>query len=106
LVVEAANLALLPDARQMLHRAAVRVVPDVVANSASAALVGHQIATGNALAPKVIWGWIEKNIKRTTEKVARLSKELNVDSRAAFRLMIEASPTFHAAEEVKHSYAG
>jgi glutamate dehydrogenase (NAD(P)+) len=90
-VVEGANLALLPDARQVLHRNGVRVVPDVVANSASAALVGHQIASGNRLSPALIWGYIEDNIRRTTDSVERLSNELDIDSKTAFRRVIESA---------------
>jgi glutamate dehydrogenase (NAD(P)+) len=90
LVVEAANLALLPDARHRLHANAVRVVPDVVANSASAALVGHQIASGNTLSPQVLWADIEKNIKRSTDAADRVSKQLDVDSKTAFQRVIEA----------------
>lgn len=90
LVVEAANLALMPGARNALHSNAVRVVPDVVANSASAALVGHQIASGNTLCPRVLWAEIETNIKRSTEAVDRVSRQLHVDSKSAFRRIIEA----------------
>jgi glutamate dehydrogenase (NAD(P)+) len=90
LVVEAANLALMPDARKTLHANAVRVVPDVVANSASAALVGHQIASGNTLCPKALWADIETNIKRSTDAVDRVSKQLDVDSKSAFQRVIEA----------------
>ncbi|HEY0462308.1 MAG TPA: Glu/Leu/Phe/Val dehydrogenase dimerization domain-containing protein [Pyrinomonadaceae bacterium] len=84
LVVEGANLALLPGARNTLHVNAVRVVPDIVANSASAALVGHQIASGNTLSPQVLWAEIETNIKNSTDAVERVSKQLDVDSKSAF----------------------
>jgi glutamate dehydrogenase (NAD(P)+) len=90
LVVEGANLALMPEARNVLHANAVRVVPDVVANSASAALVGHQIASGNTRSPQVLWAEIENNIKCGTEAVHRVSKELDVDSKSAFRHVMEA----------------
>jgi glutamate dehydrogenase (NAD(P)+) len=90
LVVEGANLALLPGARNILHSNAVRVVPDVVANSASAALVGHQIASGNTLAPQALWAEIENNIKRSTDAVEKVSRRLDVDSKSAFRHFIEA----------------
>lgn len=90
LVVEAANMALLPAARDTLHANAVRVVPDVVANSASAAMVGHQIAAGNALDPRALWADIEANIKHSTDAVERASKQLGIDSKSAFRRIIEA----------------
>jgi glutamate dehydrogenase/leucine dehydrogenase len=90
LVVEAANLALRPAAREVLHANAVRVVPDVVANSASAALVGHQIASGNTRSPRELWTEIETNIKRGTDAVERASKQLGVDPKTAFRRTIAA----------------
>jgi glutamate dehydrogenase (NAD(P)+) len=84
LVVEGANLALMSDARLVLHARRVRVVPDVVANSASAALVGHQIASANTRAPSSLWAEIEANIKRSTEAVERASQQLDIDSKSAF----------------------
>ncbi|HEV3037450.1 MAG TPA: Glu/Leu/Phe/Val dehydrogenase dimerization domain-containing protein [Candidatus Angelobacter sp.] len=89
LVVEGANLALMPDARNILHGNGVRVVPDVVANSASAALVGHQIASGNTLSPEALWTDIEANIKRTTDEVEKASKRLNINSKGAFQHVME-----------------
>ncbi len=107
LVVEGANLALMPDARNTLHLKAVRVVPDVVANSASAALVGHQIASGNTLSPPALWAEIETNIKRNTDEVERVSKQLNVDSRSAFRHVIAArSGTPRKAQEAAYADDG
>lgn len=85
LVVEGANLALLPGAVRALHERAVRVVPDVVANSASAALVGRQMASGNTLAPRALWAEIEASIKRNTEAVERVSRRRGIDSKSAFR---------------------
>jgi glutamate dehydrogenase (NAD(P)+) len=90
LVVEGANLALLPAARGVLHAKAVRVVPDVVANSASAALVGHQIASGNTLSPPALWADIEGNIRRCTDAVEKVSKDLDIDSKSAFRHLVGA----------------
>lgn len=89
-IVEGANLALTPDARAVLHARSVRVVPDVVANSASAALVGHQIASGNTLSPRALWADIEANIKRDTEAVEQAAKQLGVDSKRAFRHVMGA----------------
>jgi glutamate dehydrogenase (NAD(P)+) len=85
LVIEAANLALTPEAADGLHSRGVRVVPDVVANSSSAALVAHQIAAGNQRDPAQLWEEIESNIKRNTEVVLRMSRELDITSKAAFR---------------------
>ena len=88
LVVEGANLALMPDARNDLHTRAVRVVPDVVANSASAALVGSQMASGNTLDPQLLWAAIEASIKRNTDEVEKVSKQFNLNSSLAFRRVI------------------
>ena len=84
-IVEGANMALTPDAIGALRARSVRVVPDVVANSASAALVGHQIASGNTLPPGALWADIEANIKRNTATVERLAKQLDIDTKSAFR---------------------
>jgi glutamate dehydrogenase (NAD(P)+) len=89
-VVEAANLALMPAARMALRAKSVRVIPDVVANSASAALVGHQIASGNTLSPRALWADIEGNIRRCTDGVERVSKELDIDSKSAVKHFVGA----------------
>ena len=106
LVVEAANLALMPDARATFHANSIRVIPDIVANSASAALVGHQIATGNTRRPQALWAEIETNIKHNTEAAARLSKELDVDSKTALRQMIESESSRSFAGDQTRSQAG
>jgi glutamate dehydrogenase (NAD(P)+) len=90
LVAEGANLALTPAARTALHSNSIRVVPDVVANSSSAAMVGHQIASGNTIRPSVLWADIERRIKRNTEAVDRLSRLFDVDPKSAFRRAVEA----------------
>jgi glutamate dehydrogenase (NAD(P)+) len=89
LVIEGANLALMPAARSVLHALGVRVVPDVVANSSSAAMVGHQIASGNTISQQVLWADIEANIRRNTDAVDRISKELDIDPKSAFRRIIQ-----------------
>lgn len=89
LVVEAANLALTPAAIDALHVHGVRVVPDVIANSSSAALVAHQIAAGNQRDPAQLWEEIERNIKGNTEAVLRMSKELGITAKAAFRRIVQ-----------------
>jgi glutamate dehydrogenase (NAD(P)+) len=106
LVVEAANLALMPAARSALHAKSVRVVPDVVANSASAALVGHQIASGNTLSPPALWADIESNIKRCTEAVERVSKELGIDSKSAFRRVVGTEAQRHPQSAITITLSG
>lgn len=100
LVVEAANLALTPTARTVLHANAVRVVPDVVANSSSAAMVGHQIASGNTISPSALWADIESKIKRNTAAVHRLSERLDIDPKSAFRRAIESDGRINEIETV------
>jgi len=106
LVVEAANLALTPTARTTLHARDVRVIPDVVANSASAALVGHQIAAGNTRCPRELWADIERNIRDNTEAVHRLSRELGLDSKAAFCRLVAAARQRRDAAHAAGAYAG
>jgi glutamate dehydrogenase (NAD(P)+) len=85
LVVEAGNAAVTDSGRTTLHRRGVRLIPDVVANSASAALVAHQIASGNTRAPAELWASIEDSIRSSTEEVERVSRRFQIDSKAAFR---------------------
>jgi glutamate dehydrogenase (NAD(P)+) len=85
LVVEAANAAITDAARATLHRRGVRVVPDVVANSASAALVAHQIASANTRSPAELWALIERSIRSSTDEVERVSRRFDIDSKMAFR---------------------
>ncbi len=85
LVIEGANLALQPEARSALWDMGTRVVPDVVANSASAALVGHQLASGNSLDPEALWDEIESNIRRSTDAADDASRKLGVDPKRAFQ---------------------
>jgi hypothetical protein len=63
-------------------------VPDVVANSSSAALVAHQIAAGNRCDPVPLWAQIESSIKRNTEAVLRMSREMDITPKAAFRCVV------------------
>lgn len=93
-VAEGANLALTTKAREGLHRRGVFVVPDVVANSSSAALVGHQIASRNTRSPNVLWEQIEQNIRRATTDVHRFSQEQDIDSKTAFRQLAASGGLF------------
>ena len=92
-IVEGANMALLPDAIESLHGRGVRVVPDIVANSSSAALVCHQIASGNTRTPETLWEEIEHNIKSNTDAVERISKQLGINTKQAFRRVIATEET-------------
>lgn len=85
LVIEAANAAVTDSGRTTLHRRGVRLIPDVVANSASAALVAHQIASRNTYPPAELWALIEDSIRSSTDEVERISQRFQIDSKAAFR---------------------
>lgn len=63
-VVEGSNFGLRPEAREVLSRRGIRVVPDVIASSSSAAMVCWQLATGNGLAEAELWARIEAAIRR------------------------------------------
>jgi glutamate dehydrogenase/leucine dehydrogenase len=91
LVVEGANLALFTDARVRLCERSIRVVPDLIASSSSAALVGHQMAARNTLDPDAVWASIRMSIERNTEAAHVKSKELNINSREAFRRFVLSS---------------
>lgn len=72
-VVEGANFPLRPDARQLLHKRGVWVVPDAIASSSSAAMVTHQIASANTCPVDSMWRSIRANI----ETSVRISKEIS-----------------------------
>jgi glutamate dehydrogenase (NAD(P)+) len=73
-VVEGSNAAILPDADALLFSRGHRVVPDVIASSSAAALVGHQIASKNSLDPDALWPTIERTIRRVTALALEKSK--------------------------------
>jgi glutamate dehydrogenase (NAD(P)+) len=87
-LVEAANLALTPAARQVMQARKAWVVPDIVANSSSAAMVAHQIAAGNTIPPPQLWAGIEACIRRNTDAARKASMALDLDSRAAFQEVV------------------
>jgi len=67
-VIEGSNFGLTVGARQVLARRGIPVVPDVIASSSSAAMVGWQLATGNALRPDELWARIEAAIRRAVRE--------------------------------------
>ena len=73
LVVEASNFGLTPEARRVLLTRGVRLVPDVIASSSSAAMVAHQMASGNRLADGELWGRIRAAIEGATRAHLRPS---------------------------------
>lgn len=65
LVVEGSNFGLTEGARAALEARGVVVIPDVIASSSSAAMVCHQLATGNAWPADELWGAIRGAIERS-----------------------------------------
>ena len=63
-VVEGSNFGLRPEARDVLSRRGIAVVPDVIASSSSAAMVCWQLASGNTLGEGELWDRIEGAIRR------------------------------------------
>ncbi|HVH40870.1 MAG TPA: Glu/Leu/Phe/Val dehydrogenase dimerization domain-containing protein [Labilithrix sp.] len=72
LVVEGANFGLVESARRRLHEKGVLVIPDVLANSSSAAMVCLQLASGNGHSDDALWSRIENTI---TEHVSLCIEE-------------------------------
>ena len=69
---------------EVLHQRSRKVVPDLIASSSSAAMVGHQMAAGGAMAPKALWERVRVAITENTRKVLDLSAGRELESRAAF----------------------
>jgi glutamate dehydrogenase (NAD(P)+) len=88
LVIEAANLALTNEALYLLHERGVRAVPDVVANSSSAALVARQVVAGDRHDPDRLWEQIEGNIRRNTDEALSMAAEWDVPPKLAFRRLV------------------
>ncbi|HEU4410818.1 MAG TPA: Glu/Leu/Phe/Val dehydrogenase dimerization domain-containing protein [Polyangiaceae bacterium] len=65
LVVEGSNFGLTEGAREALAARGVAVIPDVIASSSSAAMVCHQLATGNAWPADALWATIRGAIERS-----------------------------------------
>jgi glutamate dehydrogenase (NAD(P)+) len=83
-VIEGANMGLDAGARQVLHERGITVVPDVIANSSSAAMVGHQMASGNTIPADVLWSRIRTAIEDNVAVTLDTAKVLGIDSRSAF----------------------
>lgn len=84
LIVEGANLAIFEDARDALYRAGTIIVPDVIASSSSAALLGHQFLAGNTMTDEEVWRRIEDCIAENSRLVIDLGKRGAMDGRRAF----------------------
>jgi glutamate dehydrogenase (NAD(P)+) len=74
-VVEGANFGLTANARVRLHARGVQVIPDILANSSSAAMVALQMASGNRLSDAALWSRIEESIQSATRRSAIRARE-------------------------------
>ena len=83
-VVEGANLAVVPGAEELLHSRTIRVIPDAIASSSSAALVGHQTARGNRYDPDALWSDIERSIRKATRAAFESAEGTDKTIREAF----------------------
>ena len=85
-MVEGANFGLTPDAREVLAQRGVVVLPDILANSAAAAMTTRQLAAGGQLDDPTLWNRIEAAIetavRRAASHVARHGGTLRAASRA------------------------
>ena len=90
-VVEGANFPLQPKARQALHERGVWVVPDAVASSSSAAMVAHQIASGNTCSIDEMWQSIRLNIQNNVRISKEISDSLRVNTVDAFAMIINST---------------
>ena len=70
LVVEGANFGLTGAARGCLHARGVQVIPDILANSSSAAMVALQMASGNRLSHDRLWDQIRSSIQEAVRSSA------------------------------------
>ncbi len=84
LVIEGANIGLKECAQAELHRRGVTVVPDVIANSTSAALVGHQLASGNALTRRAVWTRIRSALESAVHRTLAHAERAGIPSHQAF----------------------
>jgi glutamate dehydrogenase (NAD(P)+) len=83
-VVEGANFGLTAPAREALFRRGVRVVPDLLASSSSAAMVAHQLRSGNGLEASELWRGIEEAITLGVEACLSRSRREGVPPREAW----------------------
>jgi len=90
LVVEGCNMGLVDAARDRLHARGVRVVDDILASSSSAAMVCHQIATGNGLGERELWERITSAITTHVQDAVTASVATGGTLRSAYLSQIAA----------------
>jgi glutamate dehydrogenase/leucine dehydrogenase len=84
LVVEGSNFGLVPEARRILFERGIVVIPDVLANSTSAALVAHQMATLNKLSHERLWRKIEAAVIKNVRESMEVARTERIDIRNAY----------------------
>lgn len=83
-VVEVSNFGITPAGRDVLQKKGIVVIPDVIASSSSAALVAHQLSTGDSISEQDVWQSISTSIRRSTRDGIKKSNEMKVDVRTAY----------------------
>ena len=87
IIIEAANIAIRPDAELILHKKGVLVVPDIVANAGG---VISSYAEYRGYNPKQMFKLVERKIKRNVKIVLDKSKQEDIIPReAALKIAIE-----------------
>ncbi len=84
MVVEGSNFGLTSLARETLQRRGVPVLPDILANSSSAAMVAFQMATANGMDKERLWSGIRKNIEKVCLESFQLSQDKKISMRQAY----------------------
>ena len=84
LVVEGANFGLTNQARSVLQERGVLVIPDILANSSSAAMVALQMASGNQLSPLALWDQIQDSIQSAVRWSLQSAKNQGLTLRQAW----------------------
>lgn len=91
IIIEASNIAILPAARARLAERGIVVIPDVVASSSSAAMVGRQLGSGNTTEPETMWREIQDVIERQTIFIRDLGRAQRIDTRMALEAHVMQS---------------
>jgi glutamate dehydrogenase (NAD(P)+) len=93
LVAEGANFGLTEDARAVLHQRDVVVLPDIIANSAAAAMACRQIGSGNRLDRQSLWTAIEESIRTSTRTAMGIAEARRCTLREAWTDKLEGQTT-------------
>lgn len=84
LVVEASNFGLTDEANDVLHRKGITVIPDVIASSSSAAMVAHQMSTGNQWLAEPLWERISSSIRDAVRVTVEDGRKQAIPVRRAY----------------------